>query len=120
MLLAPKDHLTTRILFKEGIPLKNHRRVRKLLELTAQSGFLHTDSDKVFGLVDANLDQKNEDVYEVVFWVHRHWELRHDGNLPMQVKFGEPTLPNRVSYQPKLHTDLARLLPGVGLEDQDR
>ena len=120
MLLAPKDQLTTRILFKEGISLKNHRRVRKLLELTAQSGFLHTDSDKVFGLVDANLDQKNEDVYEVVFLGHHYWELRHDGDLLMQVKFGEPTLPNRVSYQPKLHTDLARLLPGVSLADQDR
>ena len=120
MLLAPGDQLTKRILFKDGISLRNHRRVRKLLELTAASGFLHTDSDRVFGLVDAGVDDKKDDVFEVVFLGHHQWELRHQGELLMQVKFGEPNLPKRVSYQPKLHTDLARLLPGLSAEDQDR
>lgn len=120
MLLAPQDELTTRIVFQDGISLQNHRRVRKLLELTAQSGYLHTDSNKVFGLVDADIDEKKEDVFEVVFLGHHQWELKHQSELLMQVKFGDPSLPRRISYEPKLRSDLARLLPGISSEDQDR
>jgi hypothetical protein len=54
LLLAPKDqaHLNTRISFKEPVKLQDYRRVRKLLELTSDSSFLHTDSKQVFGLVE--------------------------------------------------------------------
>ena len=120
MLLASRDELTTRILFKDGISLSNHRRVRKLLELTAEDGFLHTDSSTVFGFVDLSEDEKSGQIFEIVFLGHHQWELRHEGELLMQVKFGEPRLPKRISYEPKLRTDLARLLPGITSEDQDR
>jgi hypothetical protein len=120
MLLASRDQLTTRILFKDGISLSNHRRVRKLLELTMENGFLHTDSSSVFGLVDLNEDEKRNEIFEIVFLGHHQWELRHRGELLMQIKFGEPSLPKRISYEPKLRTDLARLLPGITSEDQDR
>jgi len=120
LLLASRDQLTTRITFKGGVSLSNHRRVRKLLELTAESGFLHTDSSTVFGLVDLNEGEKSEEIFEIVFLGHHQWELRHQGELLMQVKFGDPSLPKRITYEPKLRADLARLLPGISSEDQDR
>lgn len=42
-------------------------RVRKLLELTSDSSFLHTDSKEVFGLVEADAVGDAQDMFEVVF-----------------------------------------------------
>lgn len=121
LLLAPKDqaHLNTLISFKEPVKLQDYRRVRKLLELTSDSSFLHTDSKEVFGLVETDAGD-GQDMFEVVFRGHHQWELRHGGELLMAVRFGEPHLPRLVGYEAKLRKDLPRLLPGISLDEQDR
>jgi hypothetical protein len=122
LLLAPKDqpHLDTLISFKEGVELQDHRRVRKLLELTSDNSFLHTDSKEVFGLVGVGALDGAREIFEVVFRGHHQWELRHGGELLMAVRFGEPHLPRLVGYEAKLRKDLPRLLPGISLDEQDR
>ncbi len=80
LLLAPSDQqgIRTRISFKDSVNLEDHRRVRKLLELTSKGGALHTDSKEVFGLIDDDVSTSTEEnVFEVVFLGHHHWELRH-------------------------------------------
>lgn len=70
LLLAPKDQTGVRNLigFKDSAYLGDHRRVRKLLELTSTGGALHTDSSRVFGLIDGDVPASNEDnLFEVVF-----------------------------------------------------
>jgi hypothetical protein len=122
LLLAPKDqaHLNTLISFKEGVDLQDYRRVRKLLELTSDSSFLHTNSKEVFGLVEAEAVADAQDMFEVVFRGHHQWELTHGGELLMAVRFGEPHLPRLVGYEAKLRNDLPRLLPGISSDEENR
>jgi hypothetical protein len=119
LLLAPRDQtgVSTRIGFKDSVLLEDSRRVRKLLELTAEGGALHTDSNRVFGLVNWDIPAGAEaDVFEVVFLSHHHWELRHDGELLMGVMFGQPYLPRLSGYESKLRQDLPRFFAGISAE----
>jgi hypothetical protein len=121
LLLAPagERHINTRIRFKDGVDLKDYRRVRKLLELTSDGGLLHTDSKNIFGLVDSASAANVVDAFEVVFLGHHQWELRHAGELLMAVRFGEPYLPNLIGYESKLRKDFPRLLPGISTQAQE-
>jgi hypothetical protein len=121
LLLAAKDKegIKHEIVFADGPELQNHRRARKLLELCAPSGLLHTDSKTVFGLSAEGVSMESEDVYEVVFLDHRHWELRHAGELLMGVHFGQPYLPKSIGYEVKLKKDLPRIFPGISVEASD-
>lgn len=119
LLLAPRDQkgVRTRIGFKDSVALWNHRRMRKLLELTSQGGLLHTDSEGVFGLVDGDIPADAEEtVFEVVFLGHHHWELRHAGELLMGVRFSQPYLPKLVGYESKLRQDLPRIFLGISTD----
>lgn len=116
LLLAPRDQkdIRTRIAFKGSVSLRDHRRVRKLLELTSLEGALHTNSVGVFGLIDVNVSSvEEENVFEVVFLGHHHWELRHACELLMGVSFGQPYLPKLLGYETKLRQDLPRLFSGI-------
>lgn len=115
LLLASRDQTGIRTLigFKDSVFLGDHRRVRKLLELTSEGGALHTDANRVFGLIDGDVSTGPEDnIFEVVFLGHYQWELRHAGELLMGVSFGRPYLPKLSGYESKLRHDLPRLFPG--------
>lgn len=116
LVLAPKnyDGIPTEISFKDYVRLEDHRRVRKLLELASTGGALHTDSEYVFGLLgDNRVLETREDVFEIAFLGHHHWELRHAGQVLMGVRFGQPYLPNLIRYESKLRQDLPRLFPAI-------
>lgn len=116
LLLTQKDRTGIRTLigFEDSVRLSDHRRVRKLLELTSAGGALHTNSGSVFALIDGDVPiAAEEDVFEVVFLGHHHWEFRHAGELMMGVKFGQPYLPRLSGYESKLKQDLPRLFPGI-------
>ncbi|MGH9929701.1 MAG: hypothetical protein ACREA9_10825 [Pyrinomonadaceae bacterium] len=116
LVLAQKDYedLCTQISFRDNVRLEDHRRVRKLLELASSDGALHTDSEYVFGLLSKDVPTSTrEDVFEVIFLGHHHWELRHAGQVLMGVRFGQPYLPNLIGYESKLRQDLPRLFPGI-------
>ncbi len=121
LLLASKERegVKTQIAFAGGVDLRDHRRVRKLLELSSGSGSLHTDSKTVFGFIEGDISSNSEDVFEVVFLGHHQWELRHSGELLMGVRFGQPYLPKLVGYELKLRKDLPRLFPGISSEASD-
>jgi hypothetical protein len=116
LVLAPKSYerIATEIGYKDKVRLEDHRRVRNLLELTSTGGALHTDSEYVFGLLNDNtVLETREDVFEIVFRGHHHWELRHAGQVLMGVRFGQPYLPNPIRYESKLRQDLPRLFPRI-------
>jgi DNA integrity scanning protein DisA with diadenylate cyclase activity len=116
LVLARKEHeaVKTWIAFIDEIALKDHRRSRKLLELARHGNALHTDSECIFGLVDGNVPNNNkEDIFEVRFLGHHHWELCHSGHVLMTVRFGEPSLPKITNYELKLRQDLPRLFMDV-------
>lgn len=115
-LLAGRDTegVRTRIKFKNDLTFDNYRRIRKLLELTSSGGALHTDSEYIFGLVDYDTPtSSDEDVFEVIFVSHHHWELHHHGQVLMGVKLGEPYVPKPIDYDLKLRRDLPRIFHGI-------
>ncbi len=121
LVLARKDapQLIEQITFKDPVPLSDHRRVRKFLEL-ASDGALHTDSEHVFGLLNKDTPvSTDEDVFEVIFLGHHHWQLRHDNQILMEVRFGQPYLPKLIGYESKLHQDLPRIFPGIDSKASD-
>jgi hypothetical protein len=116
LVLARKGHeaVKTLMTFADQIPLKDHRRGRKLLELARDGNALHSDAERIFGLVDENVQNgEKEDIFEVRFLGHHHWELCHSGHVLMGVRFGEPSLPKVTNYESKLRQDLPRLFGDV-------
>ena len=119
MVVARKDHdaLRPRVSFGSAMKLDDFRGARKMLELASRGAALHTNSKDVFGLVDClRYDPKREDLFEVNFLGHHHWELLHAGEILMRVKYGQPYLPNRSEYETKLLRDLPRIFPGIARE----
>lgn len=116
MLLARQDHVNIKrqITFDGDVGFADYRRIRKLLELASGQTALHTDSYTVFGLTDADVSNNpEEDAFEVIFLGHHHWELRHNRQLLMGVRFGKPYLPKLIDYEPKLRRDLPRIFTGI-------
>jgi hypothetical protein len=119
LVLAREDHksIQTWIAFDDNIKLNDYRRSRKLLELVSHGSALHINSHRIFGLVDENVNLDDgedvEDLFEVRFLGHHHWELSYKGHVLMGVKFGEPYLPKIIGYESKLLQDLPRLFPEI-------
>jgi hypothetical protein len=115
LILARKGHssVRTRIGFADTVSVSDHRRLRKLLELTCSGGALHTDSNWVFGLVDGDALLGGEDIFEVRFLGHHHWEIWHAGRVLTGVRFGKPYLPSPIGYESKLRQELPTLFPAI-------
>ena len=119
LLVARKEHPSLRkiITFPEDVSLYEHRRVRKLLELTSGRNALHVNGSKMFGLVEEEvLDEKTEDIFKILVLGHHHWELAYAGRVLMGVLYGEPYLPRVAEYESRLREDLPRLFSGMSEE----
>ena len=96
ILLAAKDHpaIKHKVIFEAPVKLRNYRAARKLLQLSFDGILLHSDSERIFGLATVSeYDGMKEDLFEVRFVDHHHWELRHEDRPLMTVHYGVPALP---------------------------
>lgn len=97
MLVARRHHpaIVSVLTLDSPIPLRDHRRVRKLLELSEDRTALVSDATDVFGLgyLVAPDDQAYEPIFTVHFTRHYSWELTHDNQLMMKVVSNTPRLP---------------------------
>ena len=97
MLIARRHHpaIVPVLTLETPIPLRDHRSIRKLLELSEERTALITDATHVFGL--GNLVEETHPHYEPLFEVHftKHysWELTHAENVMMKVVSNTPRLP---------------------------
>ncbi|OUJ71843.1 hypothetical protein BXP70_21060 [Hymenobacter crusticola] len=97
MLVARRHHpaVVPVLTLETPIPLRDHRSIRKLLELSEGRTSLVTDASDVFGL--GYLVERSDPQYEPIFTVHftKHysWELSHDGYVMMKVVSNTPRLP---------------------------
>lgn len=120
--LARRGHpaLESRLEFSASARMKHHGHARKLLELTSTELALHTDADRIFGLVHVDSTRlAGEDIFEVQVAGHHHWELRHNGRPLMRVQYGQPSLPKTRIDERKLRVDLVRIFEGITPEDCD-
>jgi hypothetical protein len=97
MLLGRRQHaaITPVLTLETPVPLRDHRSIRKLLELTEGSTGLVSDAAHVFGLGHpvAQDSPQYEPLATVHFTNHYGWELRHAGHTLMRVVSNTPRLP---------------------------
>jgi hypothetical protein len=124
MVLAQRGHsmVTERIVLQEGVPLRQHRAVRKLFELARGRLCLLSDSEVVYGLgryKSPPLDGP-EDLFVVRIPGAGTWELHH-GTLPLlRVTHGTATLPvERLTRSDLDELAHRRLAPFVQSVDTD-
>ncbi|MCD4742996.1 MAG: DNA integrity scanning protein DisA nucleotide-binding domain protein [Desulfobacteraceae bacterium] len=111
-LLAEKKHpaIQTFVEFTYPTKLKVTRGARKLLELASKDYAMHTDSEKIYGLVNSKvLPVTDEDIFKINILEHHHWEVTYAGNVLMRVKYGQPYLPKPSFNEEKLRNDLPRI-----------
>jgi hypothetical protein len=116
LILARNGHAAIRpfVTFSAPTDITNYRAARKLLELAAGDVTLHTDSERIYGLVKlGSYCENDEDLFEVRILEHHHWELLHAGRSIMRVRYGQPYLHKPAFDRSKLSIDLPRIFPGI-------
>jgi hypothetical protein len=97
MIVAEARHpnVLAEITLRDRIDLRDHRAVRKILELTGSGLAVLSDSSHVHGLgrVLGAYERASESLFEVWFRSHAAWELAHAGGVLMTVTDGYPRLP---------------------------
>ncbi len=116
MLLAKRNqkYLYRKLKFATPVRLSNYREARKLLQLASTKLKLHSDSEKIYGLTSvSSYNEANEELFEIIFQGHHHWELSHSGKPLMGVKYGQPFLPKQSFDEQKLSYNLSRIFNGI-------
>ncbi|QIX60035.1 hypothetical protein FY528_02055 [Hymenobacter lutimineralis] len=97
MALSRRHHPAVRpvLLLETPIALRDHRSMRKLLELSEENVALMSDAANLFGLGEVvALDDPNyEPLFMVHFTKHYSWDLSHAGEVMMRVVSNTPRLP---------------------------
>ncbi|WP_197070404.1 DNA integrity scanning protein DisA nucleotide-binding domain protein [Hymenobacter sp. DG25B] len=97
MVIARRHHQAIQpiLTLEAPIPLRDHRSVRKLLELSEDKAALITDATNLFGLgrVVEPDDPRHEPLFTVHFTKHYSWDLTHNGEVMMRVVSNTPRLP---------------------------
>ncbi|WP_051719055.1 DNA integrity scanning protein DisA nucleotide-binding domain protein [Hymenobacter sp. IS2118] len=77
------------------VPMRDHRSIRKLLELSEGHTALISDASHVFGLgqLVPESDGQYEPLVTVHFTNHYSWEMSHAGHVLMRVVSNTPRLP---------------------------
>jgi hypothetical protein len=97
MVIARRHHPAVEpvLTLETPIALRDHRSIRKLLELSEDNTALITDATHVFGLgrMVAETDPHYEPLFTVHFTKHYSWELTHADHVMMKVVSNAPRLP---------------------------
>ena len=103
------------------VPTRDHRSIRKLLELSEGHTALISDASHVFGLgqLVPESDAQFEPLVTVHFTNHYSWEMSHAGHVLMRVVSNTPRLPQgRVAAE-----NFARIIrivfPGLDVDSTD-
>lgn len=123
IVLAREDHpsLKKTILFENPPRLSATRAARKLLQLATHGFALHTNSEGLFGLVNiGKYETAAEDLFTIGFLGYHHWEVRHNSQILMRVRDGQPSLPKPPYDEKKLEKDLPRIFAGMTIRQVER
>ncbi len=117
MIIAKEGHsnIQSTLMLTTPVSLKQHRAVRKLLEITSSGDSLLTDGNKIFGFGRTRglYDQSKADVLSVRFTGHHKWRLSHDGHALMEVSYGVPKLPLPPLSEAKFTSSMEIIFDGI-------
>ncbi|QDU79072.1 hypothetical protein Pla110_07760 [Polystyrenella longa] len=108
MIIADPAHPAIDTVLKYKLPmlLNHHRRVRKMLEMCSGGLSILCDSRYAWGLGrfdKTKYDPSKMEICTVEFKGHHHWQMSHLGTTLMDVRYGNPGLP-----QPPVKLDIVR------------
>jgi len=117
MFIARKGHpnIQATVTLEKPLSLRQHRAVRKLLEISSVGDAILTDGASVtgFGKFFGNYDESKADLLRVRFTGHHKWELCHSDHKLMRVSYGKPALPLPPLNEQRFKADLERIFKGI-------
>mgnify|MGYP001048574197 CR=1 FL=1 len=113
MLITRREHPNVAVILalSQPIPIKDHRAVRKLLEISSAENCLLTDAFYIYGFgnVVGEYDPQREDLFLINFTKHYTWELQHAEHMLMRAGYGQPQLPQQSISQEQFQSTLRRI-----------
>ena len=103
------------------VPMRDHRSIRKLLELSEGHTALISDASHVFGLgqLVPESDTQFEPLSTVHFTNHYSWEMSHAGHVLMRVVSNTPRLPQGRVAADNFTRVAARIVPSLNDDSID-
>lgn len=115
IVLAKQNHQSLKpvIHFEHGPEINNSRSLRKLLELTSSSIYLHIDSARVWGLSEKPTDVLSEDVFYIEITENRTWTVFLGQKVLMVVEDGLPSLPRKTIQHAAMRRQIEDVFPDL-------
>jgi DNA integrity scanning protein DisA with diadenylate cyclase activity len=117
MIICRKDHenIMFDITFAKPIPISEHRKIRKILEMTSRNLFLISDAGFAYGLghIINEYNPIAEDLFTIYFTGHYAWELLHDDKHIINVKYTNPFLPTIEFQRSNFSSDIKRIFKNI-------
>lgn len=124
MLVAHRGHPNVAVVLELSTPvlMKDHRAVRKLLEIASNDTCLLTDAFRMYGFgnVAGQYDQGRADLFIINFTEHYTWELLHADHMLMRVRYGQPRLPQQLISQAQFQSTLRRIFRTIDAQQVER
>lgn len=121
MILCKPQHknLKMTMTLREPISINNHRKARKILEISDKDTLIITDSEKIYGFgeIKGKYNPMEEDLFVVRFLGHYRWDLLHNGETMMSVEFKLPKLPQEKLDEKKFKSDIVRIFNNIKPQD---
>lgn len=120
LILARRDHpnIAMDVQLAQPVPLRRHRAVRRLIEVSSRGTSLLSDGGVIYGLgeVRGRYESSNEDLFEVTFSEHYTWSVSHGGNVLLRVAHNKPLALLPRLDEIKVAGDLSRIFDGLAEE----
>jgi hypothetical protein len=123
VLSSPENpHIAYTLRFRHPVPFREHRWVRKVLEMASEDACLIADSTQIFGLgrTTGNASDEDQPVFEVHFLDHFHWELQRGPHRFLRARYGKPQLPQEPVSKSLFALGYLRIFPSCKTEDVER
>lgn len=124
LLLVNPDNpaITYALRFAVPVPFGEHRWVRKVLQMASPEFALIADYEAIHGLGTLNPEHNpaRQDVFEIEFLDHYHWQLRCGRQVLLRSRYGEPKLPQEPIGQARFEDNFSRLFPQSSPQDRQR
>jgi hypothetical protein len=120
LVVARKGHpcVETVVTLRQPVLLREHRAVRKLVQIAGGDLHLLADDRQAygFGRLAGLYDSTQEDLFEVEFVGYYEWDLNHAGQRLMRVSYGRPWLPAPRLARAGFDDVFARIFPDIPLD----
>lgn len=113
LFICASDHASVHydLELKVSFRLRDHRKTRKLLQLTDGDIGMISNTFEVTGLgkIKSNYDPTSESIFKIVFTGIHCWEVWHANKCILVMRYGMPYLPSEAIEKHQFFTDCKRI-----------